>query len=147
MSENKFEQDLNPEGIKNLNQEIYELEKLKWNTVSQYISREKEQKTELTKQERLILPLLEIIAERPYNISEKIKYDKNNPFHIKKECDKIKRKCEPMRLFLDHYYKMGIAVDRKGRSEEKDVLTASLGNNTSLNTLNSNTVEKNILMK
>jgi hypothetical protein len=94
---------------------LFLLEQQKIALGEKFLSEDITQKTEISKQERLLLPLLYIIAHKPFPLSSK-------------QCKKLQNyKINVLILYLEQYYKLGIPLNRKGRKEEVEVLKSLFG--------------------
>jgi len=101
---------------------LMEQQKLKLEIAKLFIS-DKKYKTEISSMQRLLLPSMMQIADKPFESTERM---------LKKlgKTDKeIKNVLESQRnvflkQFLPVWLEMGIAKDRKGRIEDKDVISA-----------------------
>jgi len=101
----------------NAEMEILELEKEKTKIAEKFLSEGVTQKTEISKNERMLLPILYSIATDPFTISKKV-------------CKKLENyEIQSLHTFLDLYFKLGIPLNRKGRKEEVEVLRSLLGQN------------------
>lgn len=106
---NELDQILQPinttegEGIED---KLAELEQKKIDLVEKFVSTDI-QKTEISKSERKLLPLMRLLSENPFQLKE----TKRGEF-----------KNEDLSTFLMEYLQFGIPLDRKGRKEEVEVM-------------------------
>lgn len=89
-----------------LEQRLAELEQKKIDLVEKFVS-DDIQKTEISKSERKLLPLMRLLSENPFQL---------------KETKKGEFKNEDLSTFLMEYIQFGIPLDRKGRKEEVEVM-------------------------
>lgn len=85
---------------------LAELEEKKLDMVEKFISSDI-QKTEISKSERKLLPLVRLLSENPFKL---------------KEVKKGEFKNDDLSTFLLEYIQFGIPLDRKGRKEEVEVM-------------------------
>lgn len=121
--ENRFEKDLSPQSIIS-SDGLVEVEKERIRLAEKFLSDDITQKTEIGKDERVILPLIEILSEDPYAISRKIANSENNPYRCRTQPQKYPD--DHLKSFLKLYFKLGVPMDRKGRREEVSVLQSAL---------------------
>lgn len=101
---------------------LMEQQKLKLEIAKLFIS-DKKYKTEISSMQRLLLPSMMQIANKPFESTERMlrkigKTDKE----IKDVLDN--QRITFLKQFLPIWLEMGIAKDRKGRIEDKDVIAA-----------------------
>ena len=75
-------------------------------------------KTQVTQSERVIIPLLEQLANTPFSISEKIARSRGIPF------DSERYKVPILADFIKEYLRKGKALERKGIKEDTDIVSA-----------------------
>jgi len=110
-NKNIIEQELEPLSVSSPFEEI-EKERLK--LAEKFLSEGINQKTQINKTERFLLPLIKIIANNPFPLS-------------RKKCIKLRNfKIDVLNLWLNEFYELGIPLDRKGRKEEVEVLKSAL---------------------
>ena len=127
--ENRFEKDLSPQSIIS-SDGIVEVEKQRLRLAEKFLSDDITQKTEIDTDERVLLPLIQILADDPYTISRRVATSKDNPYHCSREPQKSQNR--HLQSFLSLYFKLGVPVGRKGRKEEVSVLQAALQPNPQL---------------
>lgn len=106
---NELDQLLQPVSTKQesvLEDKLAELEEKKIELVEKFVSTDI-QKTEVTKSERKLLPLMRLLSENPFKLHETKKGEFKN---------------EDLSSFLMEYLQFGIPLDRKGRKEEVEVM-------------------------
>lgn len=109
--------------VKPLDQLLFEVEHQKLKEVSKFIEASPHEKTEISKGERKALPLLQLLSVNPYSISQKIKHNPDNKYHIKpKKDNKNVYEVACLKIFLARYFEDGISVNRKGREEIVKIL-------------------------
>lgn len=101
---------------------LMEQQKLKLEIAKLFIS-DKKYKTEITNMQRLLLPSMMQIAEKPFESTERMlrqlgKKDKE----IKEVLDS--QKITFLKQFIPVWLEMGIATGREGRKEDKEVISA-----------------------
>jgi len=101
---------------------LMEQQKLKLEIAKLFIS-DKKYKTEISSMQRLLLPSMMQMADKPFESTERMlrRLGKNE-----KEIKEINnsQRITFLRQFLPIWLEMGIAKDRKGRTEDKDVISA-----------------------
>lgn len=120
--ENKFDKDSSPksqQGAKTAIDKIAEIHLSRLKLGEKFLSADVNQKTEITNKQRVILALLEGLADEPLKLSAK-RCNRLNGYTL-----------EPLRAFIDMFYTLGIPVGRKGRIEEVSVLKALFNDATS----------------
>lgn len=75
-------------------------------------------KTQVTQSERIIIPLLEQLANRPFSISEKIAKSRGILFNSESY------KVPILSDFIKEYLRKGKALDRRGIKEDTDIVSA-----------------------
>lgn len=94
-----------------------EIKKLEIETVNRVISDE-DLKTQFTQKERILITMLENLAENPFPISNSIAKKKGIPYNL----DSYKFK--PLTDLVKGYNRKGKALDRKGIKEDVDIVSA-----------------------
>jgi len=89
-----------------LEEKLAELEEKKIDLVEKFTSTGT-QKTEISKSERKLLPLMRLLSNNPFQIKEKTKGEFKNT---------------DLSTFIDEYISFGIPLERKGRKEEVEVI-------------------------
>lgn len=103
---------------------LLEIEKLRLKLADKFIPDDIDQKTELSQSERIIISILEYIAENPYSISEKLNNDTNYAYHCSKTYPDYK--ITPLKIWIRNYLKYGLSVNRKSRKESVEVMRSAL---------------------
>lgn len=117
--DNQFDTDFKPFNIKTDEMRLAEIEKEKIKLGEKFLSEDITQKTEITPYQRVILSLLDSLADKPYKISStKCNGNKLKNYNLKE-----------LKEFLRLFYKLGIPINRKGRLEEVEVLRSLLSSN------------------
>ena len=75
-------------------------------------------KTQVTQSERVIIPLLEQLANNPFSISEKIAISRGIHF------DSTRYKVPILSDFIKEYLRKGKALDRRGIKEDTEIVSA-----------------------
>jgi hypothetical protein len=101
---------------------LMEQQKLKLEIAKLFIS-DKKYKTEISSMQRLLLPSMMQMADKPFESTERMLRK------LGKTDKELKDVLESQRImflkqFLPVWLEMGIAKDRKGRIEDKDVISA-----------------------
>lgn len=101
---------------------LMEQQKLKLEIAKLFIS-DKKYKTEISSMQRLLLPSMMQIADKPFESTERMlrKLGKTEK-EIKEVLDG--QRITFLKQYLPVWLEMGIAKDRKGRIEDKDVISA-----------------------
>ena len=101
---------------------LMEQQKLKLEIAKLFIS-DKKYKTEITNMQRLLLPSMMQLADKPFESTERMlrKLGKSEK-EIKDVLDN--QRITFLKQFLPIWLEMGIAKDRKGRIEDKEVISA-----------------------
>jgi hypothetical protein len=112
---NQIEEALMPDNSgddkgEDVNERLVKLEEDKNEIVKQFLSSDL-QKTEISKSERKLLPLLKIIADNPFPTLTKHRPEKQKEMSI-----------PALSEFVDKYLKLGIPLNRKGRKEDVKIL-------------------------
>lgn len=111
---NQIEEALMPDNEEekgtDINERLVALEEDKNQIVKQFLSSDL-QKTEISKSERKLLPLLKIIADNPFPTLLKHSPDKKDDMRI-----------PALSEFVDKYLQLGIPLNRKGRKEDVKIL-------------------------
>lgn len=121
---NDIEKGFNMETVKRLDEQFLELERDKLKQIGEFIKSETHEKTQIKLEERKVLPIIQSIAKAPFKISQGMKYDPNNPYHIPttEDTNPNKYTIEVLGDFLKFYFEDGISVDRQGRTEVVSIL-------------------------
>ena len=101
---------------------LMEQQKLKLEIAKLFIS-DKKYKTEITNMQRLLLPSMMQIAEKPFESTERMLR------HLGKKDKEIKEILDSQKImflnqFIPVWLEMGIATGREGRKEDKEVISA-----------------------
>jgi hypothetical protein len=112
---NQIEEALMPDNEDNskgtdINERLVSIEEDRNEVVKQFLSSDL-QKTEISKSERKLLPLLKIIADNPFPSLTKKRPDKADDMKI-----------PALSEFVDKYLQLGIPLNRKGRKEDVKIL-------------------------
>lgn len=94
-----------------------EMKKMEIETVNRVIS-DPDLKTEFTQKERILISLLENLAESPFTISQGLAKEMNIKF------DMAKYKFPPLTDMIKGYNRKGKALKRKGIGEDVDIVRA-----------------------
>ena len=101
---------------------LMEQQKLKLEIAKLFIS-DKKYKTEISSMQRLLLPSMMQIADKPFESTERMLRKLGKTEKEIKEINDAQR-IMFLRQFLPVWLEMGIANDRKGREEDKEVISA-----------------------
>lgn len=118
LSQNKDENETSPfDNMPLRRDKEIELKKIEIETIEKFLAQGR-QKTDITASERTLLSIALELALRPFQISEKIARRREIPFNMENHKNTF------LVSFLESYLELGIPVGRKGRQEDKFVLSS-----------------------
>lgn len=117
-----------------------EVQKEKIELARAFISRE-DLKTQVNSWQRDLIPVMAMIGIKPFESTERFLLKHGKP---KKEIEKIMQdqQIEFLKVYVPHWMELGLALDRKGRDEDKYVLSALVNTDTEVRTNGQQTQNK-----